>query len=215
MKTSSERQRGRSMSSPPRPQSRPSPKSKSKPKTNKNRTRTRAKTQLTMTESPPSDTISLDSSNEDGPADPLSSPDLSSGPSLGSGPDVVDLTSPTSDPAAVVDLTNDTVLVLDEDQTQSYVVSSDEEEPMATGTTTTPSASASGRRETKSSGVQISCPVCMDSYFEIVDSGRLLVSTRCGHVFCSICLRDALNQSHTCPICRKKLSRGHYHPLHI
>lgn len=86
----------------------------------------------------------------------------------------------------------------------------------------------------------ISCPVCLDSYCEvafllllltwmdpspafwwgcwclqIVDSGRLVVSTKCGHVFCSQCLRDALTSSHTCPTCRKRLTRRQYHPLYI
>lgn len=186
-----------------------------------------------MAKSPLPDPINLDSSNEDGPAEPDSSPDLApdlspnlgpdlspdhtceviSDPSYSPGPglDVVDL---TSDPAAVVDLTNDTVLVVDEEQGQSYVVSSDEEEPSVTAASATAST-ASARRREGSSGVHINCPVCMDSYFEIVDSGRLLVSTRCGHVFCSLCLRDALNHSHSCPICRKKLHKGQYHPLHL
>ncbi|XP_072308887.1 E3 ubiquitin-protein ligase RNF4 [Eucyclogobius newberryi] len=217
MKTMSDRTRRRPRSSPSRAQPRSSPRSKQE-RTNKTqpRTRTRAKSRTTMNKSPPGDTISLDSSNEDGPAGPVFSPVLE--PDLGSdsistpGREVVDLTSPTSDSPAVVDLTNDTVLVLDEEQSQSYVVSSDEEEPTATGTTTTSTASALRQG---SSGVHISCPVCMDSYFEIVDSGRLLVSTRCGHIFCSICLRDSLNRSHSCPICRKKLPKGHYHPIHI
>ncbi|XP_033823040.1 RING finger protein 4 [Periophthalmus magnuspinnatus] len=219
MKTSSERLRRRPLSSPSRPrsrtQSRPSPRSKVQDRTNKTPSRTKAKSWTTMNESPPSDTINLDSSNEDGPAEPVFPPVLSPGlsPGPGPGPDVVDLTSPTCDPAAVVDLTNDTVLVLDEEQTQSYVLSSDEEELTVTGSTTTSTAPA--RRREGSAGVHISCPVCMDSYFEIVDSGRLLVSTRCGHVFCSICLRDSLSQSQSCPICRKKLPRGHYHPIHL
>ncbi|KAK7916259.1 hypothetical protein WMY93_012020 [Mugilogobius chulae] len=223
MKTSSERQRRQPMSSPSRP--RPCPKSR---RDQTNKIQTRAKSRTTMDKSPASDTISLDSSNEDGAAGPVLTPvhgsdlnpdlsvvlcsDPSSPPGPRPGPDVVDLTSPTSDPAAVVDLTNDTVLVLDEDPTQSYVVSSDEEEPAVTGITSTCTASAQIQG---SSGVHINCPVCMDSYFEIVDSGRLLVSTRCGHVFCSICLRDSLNQRNCCPICRKKLPKGHYHPIHI
>lgn len=171
-----------------------------------------------MNKSPPTDTIDLDSINEDqcssGAAEPVSSPqpthEPSHDPSSSPGLDVVDL---TSDLAGVVDLTNETVLVVDEEQTQSYVVSSDEEEPAITGTTTT--LAAAGPRRGRTSGVHINCPVCMDSYFEIVDSGRLLVSTRCGHVFCSLCLRDSLNHSHSCPICRKKLPKGHYHPLHL
>lgn len=213
MKAATERQRRRPASSPsrsqPRPQSRQSPKSRPGPKSRtKNQSRTTTRSQTTEDKSPPADTISLDSSTEDGPVEPASSPDPAPDPS--SGLDVVDL---TSDLGAVVDLTNDTVLVLDEEQAQSYVVSSDEEEPAVTGTTTT--STAPPQRRGRSSGVHINCPVCMDSYYEIVDSGRLLVSTRCGHVFCSLCLRDALNQSHNCPICRKKLPKGHYHPLHL
>lgn len=145
----------------------------------------------------PTETISLDSTSDGGSAEAPHSP----------GPDVVDL---TSDQAAVVDLTNDTVLVLDEDQTQSYVVSSDEEDPTQTGTRPEPRTGAK-----RSTGVHITCPICMDAYFEIVDSGRLLVSTKCGHVFCSVCLRDALNQTQTCPICRTRLKRGQTHPLHL
>ncbi|XP_077387229.1 E3 ubiquitin-protein ligase RNF4-like isoform X2 [Festucalex cinctus] len=61
----------------------------------------------------------------------------------------------------------------------------------------------------------ISCPVCMDTYSEMVSSGRLVVSTKCGHVFCSQCLRDALRRSHSCPTCRKRLTSRQYHPLYI
>lgn len=151
-----------------------------------------------MNKSPPH-TINLDSFNDDEAAEP----DPRSAP----GQDVVDL---TSDLGGVVDLTNDTVLVVDEDQAPSYVVSSDEEDTASEMTaTSTPSA---GKQ--RSSGVHINCPVCMDSYHEIVDSGRLLVSTRCGHVFCSLCLRDSLNHSSCCPICRKKLPKGHYHYIY-
>lgn len=50
---------------------------------------------------------------------------------------------------------------------------------------------------------------------QIVDSGRLVVSTKCGHVFCSQCLRDALTTSHTCPTCRKRLTHRQYHPLYV
>ncbi|XP_043559986.1 RING finger protein 4 isoform X1 [Chiloscyllium plagiosum] len=61
----------------------------------------------------------------------------------------------------------------------------------------------------------ISCPICMDGYTEIVQSGRLIVSTKCGHVFCSQCIRDSLKNSHTCPTCRKKLNSRQYHPIYI
>ncbi|XP_030594644.1 E3 ubiquitin-protein ligase RNF4 [Archocentrus centrarchus] len=133
---------------------------------------------------------------------------------------VVDLTCESSTEAAVVDLTtnNDSVLLVDEGpQTwrapvQSYLVSSDEDEdtPPIFSATLVPSTNTS-----RSTPGTISCPVCLDGYSEIVGSSRLVVSTRCGHVFCSQCLRDALASSHTCPTCRKRLTHRQYHPLYI
>ncbi|XP_008302051.1 E3 ubiquitin-protein ligase RNF4 [Stegastes partitus] len=134
--------------------------------------------------------------------------------------EVVDLTCEGSE-ATVVDLTtnNDSVLLLDEGPEnrrvpagESYVVSSDEDEdtPPVLG-----AASVSSAHTTRSTPGTISCPVCLDVYSEIVESGRLVVATRCGHVFCSQCLRDALTSSHTCPTCRKKLTCRQYHPLYI
>ncbi|XP_056238029.1 RING finger protein 4 isoform X1 [Seriola aureovittata] len=133
--------------------------------------------------------------------------------------EVVDLTCEGSE-AAVVDLTNnDSVLLLDEGPQnrrvptgESYIVSSDEDED------TSPvlnAAIVSSVHTSRSTPGTISCPVCLDSYSEIVDSGRLVVSTKCGHVFCSQCLRDALTSSHTCPNCRKRLTHRQYHPLYI
>uniref|UniRef100_A0A8D3CBL3 RING-type domain-containing protein n=1 Tax=Scophthalmus maximus TaxID=52904 RepID=A0A8D3CBL3_SCOMX len=133
--------------------------------------------------------------------------------------EVVDLTCEGSE-AAVVDLTsNDSVLLVDEGPQnrrvptgESYIVSSDEDEDtphvLSAGT-------VSSEHTSRSTPGTISCPVCLDSYSEIVDSGRLVVSTKCGHVFCSQCLRDALTSSHTCPTCRKRLTHRQYHPLYI
>ncbi|KFR03915.1 E3 ubiquitin-protein ligase RNF4, partial [Nipponia nippon] len=61
----------------------------------------------------------------------------------------------------------------------------------------------------------VSCPICMDGYSEIVQSGRLIVSTTCGHVFCSQCLRDSLRNAKSCPACRKKLTHRQCHPIYI
>ncbi|KAM9356629.1 E3 ubiquitin-protein ligase RNF4 isoform 2-T2 [Symphorus nematophorus] len=135
--------------------------------------------------------------------------------------EVVDLTCDQSE-AAVVDLTNnDSVLVTTScpqsrrvTTGESYVVSSDEDEdtpPVLHAAVSSLHANSSSR----STPGTISCPVCLDSYSEIVESGRLVVSTKCGHVFCSQCLRDALTSSHTCPTCRKKLTHRQYHPLYI
>lgn len=133
--------------------------------------------------------------------------------------EVVDLTCEGSE-AAVVDLTNnDSVLLVDEGpqsrNVTAVVVSSDEDEdvpPVHLGDKVSSLTSSSSSRSTPGT---ISCPVCLDSYSEIVESGRLVVSTRCGHVFCSQCLRDALASSHTCPTCRKRLTHRQYHPLYV
>nr|XP_040030708.1 RING finger protein 4 isoform X1 [Gasterosteus aculeatus aculeatus] len=136
--------------------------------------------------------------------------------------EVVDLTCEGTE-ASVVDLTNnDSVLLVDEGPQnervptgESYVVSSDEDEdapPIANAAIMPSVQSNSSSRSTPGT---ISCPVCLDSYLEIVESGRLVVSTKCGHVFCSQCLRDALTSSHTCPTCRKRLTHRQYHPLYI
>ncbi|XP_062332788.1 RING finger protein 4 isoform X1 [Osmerus eperlanus] len=146
--------------------------------------------------------------------------------------DVVDLTCEGSEPAAVVDLTNnDSVVVVDEApvlslsagphsrravDSESYVLSSDEEEEdtnAALNAAVLTSLQASSRA--RSTPGTVSCPVCMDTYGEIIESGRLVVSTKCGHLFCSQCLRDSLTRSHTCPTCRKKLTHKQYHPIYI
>lgn len=133
--------------------------------------------------------------------------------------EVVDLTCEGSE-AAVVDLTNnDSVLLVDEGPQSrtvtAVVVSSDEDEdvpPVLLGGTLSSLPTNSSSRSTPGT---ISCPVCLDSYSEIVESGRLVVSTKCGHVFCSQCLRDALASSLTCPTCRKRLTHRQYHPLYV
>ncbi|NXQ17496.1 RNF4 ligase, partial [Peucedramus taeniatus] len=64
-------------------------------------------------------------------------------------------------------------------------------------------------------GVVIRCPICMDSYSEIVQSGRLIVATMCGHVFCSECLPVALETVGMCPTCRAELTPDLYIPIYI
>ncbi|XP_077465421.1 E3 ubiquitin-protein ligase RNF4-like isoform X2 [Stigmatopora argus] len=97
----------------------------------------------------------------------------------------------------------------------SYVVSSDDDEPSSPLPAAAALFSFQAGSSTRFTPGTISCPVCMDTYTEMVESGRLVVSTKCGHVFCSQCLRDALSRSHTCPTCRKRLTPRQYHPLYI
>ncbi|KAM6977856.1 E3 ubiquitin-protein ligase RNF4 [Aplochiton taeniatus] len=135
--------------------------------------------------------------------------------------EVVDLTCEGSEPAAVVDLTNnDSVVLVDEGPqsrrgTESYVLSSDEEEDTNTILNAALLSSLQASSRARSTPGTVSCPVCMDAYAEIIESGRLVVSTKCGHLFCSQCLRDSLTRSHTCPTCRKKLTCKQYHPIYI
>ncbi|XP_027744872.1 E3 ubiquitin-protein ligase RNF4 [Empidonax traillii] len=148
------------------------------------------------------------------------------------GEEVVDLTCESSDPV-VVDLThNDSVVIVEENQRQrrnlrsqrqsdSCVLSSDDEDETRDNDVY---VSEKVSRElgpleeeterSKPSGT-VSCPICMDVYSEIVQSGRLIVSTKCGHVFCSQCLRDSLRNANSCPTCRKKLTHRQYHPIYI
>uniref|UniRef100_UPI0037E7E57E E3 ubiquitin-protein ligase RNF4 isoform X1 n=2 Tax=Semicossyphus pulcher TaxID=241346 RepID=UPI0037E7E57E len=137
--------------------------------------------------------------------------------------EVVDLTREGSE-AAVVDLTthNDSVLLVDEGPqnrriatSESYVVSSDEEEDTPPILNAAIMSFPHAKGSSRSTPGTISCPVCLDSYSEIIESGRLVVSTECGHVFCSQCLRDTLTYSHTCPTCRKRLTHRQYHPLYV
>ncbi|XP_048363185.1 E3 ubiquitin-protein ligase RNF4 [Sphaerodactylus townsendi] len=146
--------------------------------------------------------------------------------------EVVDLTCETSEPV-VVDLThNDSVVVVEEHVRQqqnrklrqhlpdSCVLSSDDDEPRDNDVVLTSTLSRelelmeAGVTGSRRSGT-VSCPICMDIYSEIVQSGRLIVSTKCGHVFCSECLRDALRNANSCPTCRKKLGCKQYHPIYI
>ncbi|KAL1261437.1 hypothetical protein QQF64_006702, partial [Cirrhinus molitorella] len=127
--------------------------------------------------------------------------------------DVVDLTCEGSEPA-VVDLTNNDSIVVVEDGvqsrrgqgTESYVLSSDEEEESSLRLSPGLLSSLHASSRARSTPGAVSCPVCMDAYSEIIDSGRLMVSTKCGHLFCSQCIRDSLSRAHSCPTCRKKLT---------
>lgn len=147
--------------------------------------------------------------------------------------EVVDLTCESSEPV-VVDLTHsDSVVIVEENVRQqrnresrsqplpdSCVLSSDDDDLKDNDvvlTSTLPrelELLEDGIASSRRSGT-VSCPICMDGYSEIVQSGRLIVSTKCGHVFCSQCLRDSLRNVNSCPTCRKKLGYKQYHPIYI
>lgn len=62
---------------------------------------------------------------------------------------------------------------------------------------------------------EISCPICMDNKKQIQRSGRQLISTVCGHVFCEPCIKASITTQRCCPTCRKKLTQRQIHPLYI
>eukprot|EP00092_Neocalanus_flemingeri_P044415 GFUD01049251.1.p1 GENE.GFUD01049251.1~~GFUD01049251.1.p1 ORF type:complete len:260 (+),score=80.43 GFUD01049251.1:156-935(+) len=73
-----------------------------------------------------------------------------------------------------------------------------------------PSGSGSG-----GVGISVQCPVCLESLRSIKRSGADVVSTVCGHIFCSRCLPASLRTSGRCPSCRRKIGAGEYHKLFI
>ncbi|KAK3565061.1 hypothetical protein QTP86_032486 [Hemibagrus guttatus] len=99
--------------------------------------------------------------------------------------------------------------------TESYVLSSDDEEEPSQSLSPALLSSLHASARARSTPGAVSCPVCMDAYAEIIESGRLMVSTKCGHLFCSQCIRDSLARAHNCPTCRKKLTYKQYHPIYI
>ncbi|NXF25018.1 RNF4 ligase, partial [Rhodinocichla rosea] len=142
-------------------------------------------------------------------------------------PDVIDLTGESSEPE-VITISDDESSDREQNQQHPHVSSAagnsadllardDEEEPRDVDGyvreklhVLSSSVSTSAQQ-----GVVIRCPVCMDSYSEFVRRGRQLMSTLCGHVFCSRCLLLALETSHMCPTCRVELSPELYHPIYL
>ena len=71
-----------------------------------------------------------------------------------------------------------------------------------------PNVSASG-------GISVQCPVCMESLETIKRSGADILSTVCGHIFCSNCLPASLTSTGRCPSCRRRIGADDYHKIFI
>uniref|UniRef100_UPI00358FD31F E3 ubiquitin-protein ligase RNF4-like isoform X2 n=1 Tax=Myxine glutinosa TaxID=7769 RepID=UPI00358FD31F len=149
--------------------------------------------------------------------------------------DVVDLTS-TNDSIVVVD--GDTTLCLDANLSSLLLSSSDEaaygdeedvQEVMSErvskqrsknqkhrhGASVLVEGENSKRSSFEMLGQRLTCPVCMDSVDQVLKRGRLVCSTVCGHIFCSVCIRDSLSATGCCPTCRKKLRKSQFHPIYL
>ena len=64
-------------------------------------------------------------------------------------------------------------------------------------------------------GLSIQCPVCLRSLQSLKRRGYGIVSTMCGHLFCSKCLPQSLRSNGRCPTCRKLLGMTGYHQVFI
>ena len=75
---------------------------------------------------------------------------------------------------------------------------------------------------------QPTCPICMETFSEIKASQRTLMTTQCGHIFCSRCLEmvkkpyrsNSTSKPHQkfvvqCPTCRKTQHWSACHPIYL
>uniref|UniRef100_A0A8C4QPA0 RING-type domain-containing protein n=1 Tax=Eptatretus burgeri TaxID=7764 RepID=A0A8C4QPA0_EPTBU len=148
--------------------------------------------------------------------------------------DVVDLTS-TNDSIVVVD--GDSSLYLDANLSSLLLSSGDEaaygdedvqeitgehvpkqrskHQKRRHGASVSVEGEGSKRSSFEMLGQRLTCPVCMDSVDQVLKSGRIACSTVCGHIFCSVCIRDSLSATGCCPTCRKKLRKSQFHPIYL
>ena len=73
---------------------------------------------------------------------------------------------------------------------------------------------------------QPTCPICFETFSEIKASKRNLMTTRCGHIFCSTCLERVKKTGRSttsrlpivvveCPTCRKAMHWEACHPIYL
>ncbi|NWT29598.1 RNF4 ligase, partial [Cardinalis cardinalis] len=147
--------------------------------------------------------------------------------------DVIDLTGESSEPDVITISDNESPVDREQNQQHPHVSSAagnsadllardDEEEPRDVDGYAREKLELKQLHVLSSSvpssaqqGVVIRCPICMEFYSQFVRRGRQLMSTLCGHVFCSRCLPIALETSHMCPTCRVELSPELYHPIYL
>jgi len=61
----------------------------------------------------------------------------------------------------------------------------------------------------------VQCPVCLESVKSLKSKGYHLMSTTCGHIFCSHCLPECVRLHSQCPTCRQRLTSRDYHKLFL
>lgn len=73
--------------------------------------------------------------------------------------------------------------------------------PVQASTSQAPQLDIDDSYQSQANAIKYSCPICLESV-----KNREPVSTMCGHVFCKVCIRAALQQAKKCPMCKKNLN---------
>ncbi|GFY58506.1 hypothetical protein TNIN_447421 [Trichonephila inaurata madagascariensis] len=70
---------------------------------------------------------------------------------------------------------------------------------------------------TCSTGITVECGICLETTDEVTSSGKMLMSTTCGHIFCNDCMESIFKESRSkcCPNCRKRITRRQVHPIFL
>jgi hypothetical protein len=55
---------------------------------------------------------------------------------------------------------------------------------------------------------QMRCALCLEAFED-------MTSTSCGHVYCRVCITEAISKVHKCPLCHVKLGKKDIHPLYL
>jgi len=116
---------------------------------------------------------------------------------------------PSKSARSQVDESSSSSSIVELDDTPPLPSSSTASSSVATNTTpvvvrSTAEATTNTSPEEKAEG----CPICLDSVQDIrAHKDKKQVTTSCGHIFCSVCIANALRgprRTRACPICKKK-----------
>ena len=138
-------------------------------------------------------------------------------PSLSLGVEAGERVTATTSDVVIVPESDDEVQVLSSSSSpgRGFKHASQPTTPSVSLSASKPSASYSPSPGKSVGKASISCPVCMDRASVFESTGRKLVTTNCGHIFCDECIRQAISSLHKCPVCNKKLTLRSYHRLFI
>lgn len=56
----------------------------------------------------------------------------------------------------------------------------------------------------------LTCPICLQNL-----NGRSISSTVCGHVYCKLCIEEAIEKRNFCPVCKRALELAQIHPIYL